>query len=79
MANPFFNAMGCGNQGSGNPIMNFIQQFPKFMQQMRGQNPQQILNEMVSSGKINQDQLNRAQQQAQQMSGMFEQFRGMFR
>jgi len=33
---------------------------------------------MVSSGKISQEQLNHAQQQAQQMSGMFDGMRGMF-
>lgn len=58
--------------------MQMISQFPQFMQQMRGQNPQQILNQMVQSGRISQPQLNQAQQMAQQMQGQFEQFRGMF-
>lgn len=74
MANPLFRAMGGGAQNGG-----FLQQFPKFMQQMRGKNPTQMLNELVSSGKINQQQLDAAQQQAQQMSGLFDQFKGMFR
>lgn len=72
MANPIFNALGGG--GPQNPMM---QQFPKFMQMMRGRNPQQVLNELVSSGKVNQAQLDAAQKQAQQMGGMFEQFKGM--
>lgn len=79
MANPFFKAMGGGNQAAANPMMNFIQQFPQFMQQMKGKNPNQMLSDLLSSGKISQEHLNRAQQQAQQMSGMFEQFKGMFR
>lgn len=58
--------------------MQMISQFVPFMQQMRGQNPQQMLNKMMQSGRINQQQLNQAQQAAQQMQGQFEQFRGMF-
>ncbi len=73
MANPLFKSMNGGGQNGG-----FIQQFPRFMQQMRGKNPQAILNELVSSGKVNQQQLDAAQRQAQQMSGMFDQFKGMF-
>ena len=50
MPNPF-NILG-GNQ---NPMMG---QFQQFMNQMRGRDPQQMINELVSSGKINQNQLN---------------------
>lgn len=58
--------------------MQMISQFPQFMQQMRGQDPQQLLNQLVQSGRVNQQQLNQAQQMAQQMQRQFEQFRGMF-
>lgn len=70
--NPFFGVMG----GGGRP--NMMQQFQQFMQQMKGKDPNAIINEMVSSGKISQEQLNHVQQQAQQMSGMFDEMRGMF-
>lgn len=70
--NPFFGVMG----GGGRP--NMVQQFQQFMQQMKGKDPNAIINEMVSSGKISQEQLNHVQQQAQQMSGMFDGMRGMF-
>lgn len=70
--NPFFGVMG----GGGRP--NMMQQFQQFMQQMKGKDPNAIINEMVSSGKISQEQLNQVQQQAQQMSGMFDGMRGMF-
>lgn len=73
MANPLFKAMNGGGQNAG-----FLQQFPKFMQQMRGKNPKAMLDELVSSGKVSQQQLDAVQKQAQQMSGMFEQFKGMF-
>lgn len=58
--------------------MNPMQMFPQFMQQMKGQNPNDILNQLVSSGKVNQSQLNQAQQMAQQMAGQFDSFKGMF-
>lgn len=67
--NPFYQAM---NQP------NMMRQFHQFMNQMRGKNPNQIINEMVSSGKISQQQLDAAQKRAQQMQGMFEGMRGMF-
>lgn len=60
-----------------NPMQMFSQ-FPLFMQQMRGQNPHQLLNQLMQSGQISQQQLNQAQQMAQQMQGQFDQFRGMF-
>lgn len=58
--------------------MQMMMNFPQFMQQMRGKNPQEVLNQMIQSGKISQNQLNQAQQMAQQMQGQFEQFRQMF-
>lgn len=67
MGNPFFNAMG----GGQTPMM---AQFQQFMQQMQGQNPNAIIQNMLQSGKISQAQLNQAQQQAMQMQGMFAQF-----
>lgn len=73
MANPIFNALGGGMPQ--NPMM---QQFPRFMQMMRGRNPNDLINQLVSSGQVNQAQLNQVQQQARQMSGMFNQFKGMF-
>lgn len=72
MPNPLYSALGGGNQ---NPM---IQQFTQFMNQMKGKDPNQIINEMVSSGKLSQAQLDQVQKQAQQMQGMFEGMRGMF-
>lgn len=72
MPNPLFNALGGGGQ---NPMM---QQFSRFMQQMRGRDPQQMINELVQSGRVSQQQLNQVQQQAQQMRSMMDSMRGMF-
>lgn len=70
--NPFFQAMG------GNEKPNMMQQFQKFMDQMRGKDPNAMIQELVSSGRVSQQQLDQAQKQAQQMRGMFEGMRGMF-
>lgn len=72
MANPLYNALNGGNQP------NMLQQFQSFMNQMQGKDPNKILNELVSSGRISQEQLNQAQQKAQQMQQMFEPLRSMF-
>ncbi len=71
MPNPFFSALG-GRQNS------MIQQFQQFMSQMQGKDPNAMIQEMVQSGKITQQQLNQVQQQAQQMQQMFAPLRGMF-
>lgn len=70
--NPFYQAMG------GNAQPNMMQRFQQFMQQMQGKDPNQIIQQMVSSGRISQAQLDQAQRQAQQMESLFEPMRGMF-
>lgn len=70
--NPFFQAMG------GNRQTNMMQQFQQFMNQMRGKDPNAMIQELVSSGRVSQQQLDQAQKQAQQMQGVFEGMRGMF-
>lgn len=69
MPNPFYNPVQ-----SNNPMQSFMQ----FMQSMKGKDPNAVLNELVSSGKINQQQLNVAQQKAKEMSGAFNSFRSVF-
>ena len=68
--NPFYQAM--------NPRPNMMQQFQQFMSQMQGKDPNAMIQELVSSGQVSQQQLDQAQKQAQQMQGMFEGMRGMF-
>ena len=70
--NPFFQAMG------GNRQTNMMQQFQQFMNQMRGKDPNAMIQELGSSGRVSQQQLDAAQKQAQQMQGVFEGMRGMF-
>ena len=64
MSNPLFDALGGGQQ------TNIMRDFQKFMQQMQGVNPYQEINRLLQSGRISQQQLNQAQQMAQQFQGM---------
>ena len=70
MSNPLFQALGGGH--------NMVQQFTQFMNQMKGRDPNQIINQMVSSGQLSQQQLNQVQEKARQMEGTFQSVRGMF-
>ena len=68
MSNPLFKALG-GSQP------NMMGDFQKFMQQMQGRNPHEEIAKLLQSGRVSQQQLNQAQQMAQQMQGMM----GMFK
>ncbi len=37
--------------------MQMISHFPQFMRRLRGQDPQQLLNQLVQSGRVNQQRL----------------------
>ena len=70
MANPLFNILNSGNR-PGNGAGNMFQQFQQFRQRMQGVNPQEEVQRLLQSGKISQSQLDKAQQMAQQMQGLF--------
>jgi len=72
MANPIFNAMG----GNGNNLPSMLQQLKsnpvQFLMQRKfnipanvANDPNAIIQHLVSSGQISQDQINRAYQTAQ--------------
>ena len=64
MSNPLFGMFG--NQMMGNPIM---QRFQQFQQMFRG-DPKQQVQQLLNSGRVSQDQYNRAVQMAQQLQKM---------
>lgn len=70
MSNPLFNALG-GNQFG--PVQ-INQEFQKFMQEMKGKDPNQEITRLLQSGQISQQQLNQAQQIAQQVRGLIKNF-----
>lgn len=69
MNSPIFNALGGGMM----PQNNMIAQFQLFRQQMQGKNPHEEINKLLQSGAVNQQQLDQAQQMAQQMQILFRQ------
>ena len=73
MPNPLFKEM---QKSAPNEFENV---FDKFMNQFRGQNPTNIINQMVQSGKITQSQLNVVQDRARQLGSMFEGLRGKYK
>ena len=70
MANPLFNILNGGNR-PGNGTGNMLQQFQQFRQRMQGVNPQEEVQKLLQSGRISQAQLDKAQQMARQMQGLF--------
>ena len=61
------------NQLNKNNHVSMIQQFNDFRKQMQGINPKDEVMKMLQNGKISQQQLNQAQQMAQQMQSLFRQ------
>lgn len=71
MSSPVFGAMGGMSPQAGGPFQ-MVQQFQRFMQEMKGKNPQEEINKLLQSGKISQQHLDQAQQMvplAQQLLG----------
>lgn len=77
MANPLFKDLGGIQSAKGAP-MNIMQTFQQFMQQNKGKNPNEMIQQLLSSGQLNQNQLNQAQQMAKQMEGPLSAFKSMF-
>lgn len=69
MSNPLFSMFGGMNQMPNNNMMNLVQQFMQFKQNFSGDPKQQIQN-LLNSGKVTQEQYNRAVQMAQQLQRM---------
>lgn len=63
MSNPLFQQYG------GQPQNNFLQRFQQFQRMFNG-NPQQMIQQMLNSGQITQDQFNAAVKQANEMMKM---------
>lgn len=66
--NPLFNQNQQQNQQPANQTSNLLVEFNKFKNQMAGKDPNQILNELVQSGRVSQEQLNQAIDLARTMS-----------
>lgn len=68
MANFWDSIGGAKPQSQGN---NFnLQRFLKFAQEMKGKDPNVVLQQMIQSGQVTQDQVNNVKQQAQGIEQM---------
>ena len=69
MSNPLFNLLG-----GQNPMQAIMSRFQQFQQSFHG-DPRQQVQQLLNSGKVNQQQYNQAVQMAQQfqrmLGGMF--------
>ncbi|MBR5276746.1 MAG: hypothetical protein IKU35_06400 [Bacteroidaceae bacterium] len=65
--NPLFQMMAGGMPN--NPTANLMQRFQQFKQSFNG-NPQQMVQQMLQSGRITAEQYNNAVRMAQQLQGM---------
>ena len=63
---------------NGNQQGNMMQQFQRFMNQMQGKNPNEMIEQIVASGQLSQQQLNSIQQQAKNMEQRCSAMRSMF-
>lgn len=68
--NPLFKQY-VGSQGQNGGI---LQQFGQFMEQMKGKNPNDVINQLVSEGKVNEDQLNQVKTRASKCRGFLSRF-----
>ena len=74
MANPMLDMLSRGAQNhfadpgkmSGGP-MQMIQQFAQFRRMMQGRNPQQMVQNLLSSGQMTQEQFEQLKQQAKDL------------
>lgn len=66
MANPLFNMLGNSQYGDMSEI---IQQFQQFKQQFKG-DPRAQVQQMLNSGRVTQEQYNKAVQVANAMQRM---------
>lgn len=64
MANPIFEQM---NANGGNQLLQRVQQ----LKQQMGGDPNQHIQNLLNSGKVTQEQYNRAVQMANRMRGLF--------
>lgn len=53
-----------------NNMAQFMQNFNQFRQSMQGQNPEQIIQNLMQNGRLTQQQYEQARQQAMQIQRM---------
>ena len=67
MANPILKAMGYGVQTQQSS--NIVEEFKKFKSNFKG-DPTEVLNNMLKSGEVTQEQVNKAREIAELIKGI---------
>lgn len=70
MASPLFNMLGGAKMPQQPGTAGFINQLQQFKNQMGNVDPNKEIQKLLQSGRISQQQLDQAQQMAQQMQGL---------
>ena len=72
MQNPMLQALNQQrNQQMPNNPMQMIQKFAEFKRQMQGKNPQAIVQQLLASGQMTQQQFDSLKKQAQALQSLF--------
>lgn len=69
MSSPLFQSLMGQKQPQNNNFMNMVQQFVQFKQNFRGNPKEQVLN-LISSGKMSQQQFEQYKNMAQQFESL---------
>ena len=77
MSNPLYQDLGPA-QGQQEGPANKMRAFQQFMKQNQGKNPNEMIQQLLSSGQLNQRQLNQVQQMAKRIEGPLSSLKGMF-
>lgn len=66
MGNPILDKLNAVQQSamSQNSPMQMVQQFAQFKQQLRGQDPRAVVNQLLQSGRMSPQQFEQLKQQA---------------
>lgn len=72
MQNPMLQALSqTRSQQMPNNPMQMMQKFAEFKRQMQGKNPQAIVQQLLASGQMSQQQFDALKQQAQALQSLF--------
>lgn len=68
--NPILQMLGQSQRTQMNNPVQMMQQFAQFKNQMRGKDPQAMVMELLSSGKMTQQQFEQLKQQAKMLQSI---------
>ena len=71
MKNPILAQLNQSIPVQQNNPMQMLQQFGEFKRQMHGKDPQKIVNSLLQSGKMSQQQFEQLKQQANALQSIF--------